>query len=488
MLERDISFTFPMNPIRYPLLPLTVIAFLFFSCQRQLENYLPVDLAHQLRTAPPASTDKDITIYSGIEGRVLDENNQPLADAVVTAGGVKTTTNSFGIFSIKNVSVSEQWSFITVQKPGYFSGSRTVVSRSGANSFVAIKLLQKQLSGTFGAGQSASVKIGSLATIAFQPNAMVTDDGAQYEGKVFVYGALISPVATDLDLIMPGDLRGVNAAGRNVALRTYGMLGVNLETETGQHLQLADGKPAQVTMTMPEAMAANTPDEVPLWHFDESDGKWKEEGKAVKKGNALCGTTSHFSFWNFDVPGDFVYISLQLRGPKASPVSYTAIKIVDKRNNSYSSVYTDSTGYLRTWVPKNVPIEINVLNGCGEVIHSENAGPFIKDEEIGGIMIQTETMTAVGGKVTDCEGKLVKTGVVSLYSEGLYYSADIIDGEFSVLVNDCNKDDNTAELYATDGTTKRKSNRVNIRLDSRNIHIGQLTACEIHASGADRMR
>ena len=53
---------------------------------------------------------------------------------------------------------------------------------------------------------------------------------------------------------------------------------------------------------------SSAPAEIPLWYFDETNGVWKEEGKATLQGNEYVGEVSHFTFWNCDISWDLIYL------------------------------------------------------------------------------------------------------------------------------------------------------------------------------------
>ncbi len=58
------------------------------------------------------------------------------------------------------------------------------------------------------------------------------------------------------------------------------MLVVELEGAGGEKLQIAPGHKVKLNMNIPQSLLASAPQNIPLWYFDETDGKWKEEGSA----------------------------------------------------------------------------------------------------------------------------------------------------------------------------------------------------------------
>ena len=52
-------------------------------------------------------------VIGGVQGIVIDENNQPVEGASVTSGSSTTTTNRYGVFFFNNINLSIRLSFTT---------------------------------------------------------------------------------------------------------------------------------------------------------------------------------------------------------------------------------------------------------------------------------------------------------------------------------------------------------------------------------------
>ncbi|MBK9415741.1 MAG: hypothetical protein IPN62_00315 [Flavobacteriales bacterium] len=89
---------------------------------------------------------------------------------------------------------------------------------------------------------------------------------------------------------------------------SYGMAGVELSDAAGNRVELAQGSQATVRFPIPEGQQADAPPTIPLWWFDEELGYWVQEGEAQREGNDYVGQVTHFSWWNCDVPANFVLL------------------------------------------------------------------------------------------------------------------------------------------------------------------------------------
>ena len=128
---------------------------------------------------------------------------------------------------------------------------------------------------------------------------------------------------------MPGNLTGLTTNNEQKLLQTYGMIAVELEGGAGEKLNLAAGKIATISMPIPASMVASAPATIPLWYFNDTTGVWIEQGTATKQGSNYLGTVSHFSFWNCDVPSNFVNLKMTLNNQSQQPL--VAHKVVLKK-------------------------------------------------------------------------------------------------------------------------------------------------------------
>ena len=85
-----------------------------------------------------------------------------------------------------------------------------------------------------------------------------------------------------------------------VPFETYGYINVNLNGAS-----IPEGKVATVTIYCDAATAVVPPPlTMPLWYFNETEQKWKQEGDATwdSKLKAYVAQVSHFSWYNLDRP------------------------------------------------------------------------------------------------------------------------------------------------------------------------------------------
>src|SRR6185312_12452020 len=112
-------------------------------------------------------------------------------------------------------------------------------------------------------------------------------------------------------------------SNKRVVITSYGMLAVELESLTGEKLQIAPGNTATLMIPVPPSVASSAPSTISLWYVNEQTGAWQEEGTAQKNGNFYVGEVKHFSFWNCDIGASGVTLSMTFHSFTGSPLAYT---------------------------------------------------------------------------------------------------------------------------------------------------------------------
>lgn len=419
------------------------------------------------------------TITFSISGRVLDRSNDPVSGAQVKAGSVTTTTDVNGNFSLDNVSAKKDAAFVKVEKNGYFTGSRTFIAHAQTVNYVDIKLINKEVAGNFSASGGGSVTLPAGGSITFQPNGIVDANGAAYSGSVAVSAFFIDPTVQGFTSIMPGDLRGITSANEERGLESFGMMAVELNTAGGQKLQLASGKKATIKFPIPAALLSQAPATIPLWHFDETDGMWKEQGSATKQGNEYVGEVSHFSFWNCDAPFQLVNFEATIKDQNGNAVVNAEVIIKKISDGSLGCGRTDAAGKVSGKIPANESLEIKVRDRCQNVLHSQNIGPFASSANLGTITVTVNPTTTVTitGTAVNCSNAAVTNGYVHVLLDGMAFRSTVNNGNFSIAIQRCISTAANASVSVTDISSNQQSASSTLNVTSGTVNAGQISAC-----------
>ncbi|HOZ77666.1 MAG TPA: carboxypeptidase-like regulatory domain-containing protein [Ferruginibacter sp.] len=378
-------------------LVITAMSFFIVSCQKELSGGGGLIVNE---TQPDLTT----KTASAVSGFVTDETNSPVQGAAVQFGASNTTTDKYGYFEFSNVQVVKNAAVVTVVKPGYFKGIKTFIAETGHAGFFRIKLLPKTTQGNFDAAAGGTVTLTNGLTIAFPASAIKLAAGGDYTGQVTVAAQWLNPTSSDIIETMPGDLRGLDADGFMRVLTSYGMSATELTGAGGELLQIKDGAKATVTFPLPTAMAASAPATIPLWHFNETNGLWLEEGSATKNGNTYVGEVSHFSYWNCDLPNATVPLTFDLVNEAGDPVGNVFVDVVPTTPNSWSHAggYTDATGHVSILVTPNTSYELRVYADCsvwGTPAFTQNFSVSTTAVNLGNVVVTSPGLATVSGTV-----------------------------------------------------------------------------------------
>ena len=416
------------------------------------------------------------------QGIVVDEDGNPISDAILDFTSFTQTTDENGFFRFDQLSLNEDGSLITIEKDGYFQGYKFIFPAESNSSHIKIMLIDKGEPQIFNASTGGQIEDAG-ARVVFKENSIVVEsNGAAYNGEVQAFFHWYNPELSAAMLSMPGDLRGVNIDRQQVALTTYGMVAVELFGSQGQKLNLAPNTTATISMQAPEY--DNLPGNMPMWFFDEVTGFWTEEGEANLIDGHYVGEVSHFSFWNCDVPNDFIFLEGSIQTPQGVAISNAQIVISVIGTGNCGIGYTNEEGEFSGFVPNDLPLQISIFDECGGFLFDGPLGTFTEDTQLPPISANlTEELITIEGTVV-CNGNPIEQGYVKVnYGEGDYTIIVLeSDGSFSTGRLLCNFDGTNVSLTAFNSSSSTASEEFQIDSITTNlINVGILDACDLQA-------
>jgi len=385
-------------------------------------------------------------IISSVSGRVTDENGLPVKGALITAGTRSGVTDVNGEFNIRDASLYDKAAVIKIAHNGYFTTWKTFFARANQQQYVTVQLIPRVNAGIVNAATGGTIALQNGASVSFPANAVVIkSSGVAYSGNINVAMTWLNPVAANLEAIMPGNLRGVDANGVTQSLTSYGMIGVELNADNGEALQIAAGKTATLVFPLPSPVQGSATATIPMWSFNENNGLWKYEGMASRMGNTYQATVTHFSFWNMDLPYASVQFSASFKDQDGKALKAQAIKIVRMTNSWITSATgnTDSAGYVYGFIPanENLQIQVTTTTGCGTTLFTRNIGPYTPGTvvNLGAITVNTAALKSftVSGVAKDCNGNNVTNGYFELKDGSSTSRTAITNGNFSIDFKTC---------------------------------------------------
>ncbi|HEV7333357.1 MAG TPA: carboxypeptidase-like regulatory domain-containing protein [Flavisolibacter sp.] len=458
----------------YSILALLVISLLSFQCQKEVSFFGTPDNPDALPSPAP--------ITSVVQGNVLDEGGQPAAGVTVQVGNKTATTDAKGYFRITEAALDKKASLVTATKTGYHKAYRIFSANTGTNQ-VLIKLMRKSLTGSVSATAGGEVALSNGSKVTLPANGIVTaSNNAAYTGTVNVYTTYIDPTSPEINQIIPGSFLADDKNGKRVLLASYGMLAVELESASGEKLQIKSGATARLTTAIPTSIQSSAPATIALWSVDETTGIWKEEGTATRNGNVYVGEVSHFSFWNCDVSQDAAILSLTLKSSAGKPLVNTAVRIrrTVGEGVSYGYGYTDSLGQVSGYVPGNQPLVLEVLDDCETPFYSQNISPLTQSTNLGVITVSSpgSSVVTLQGKLLNCSNAPVTNGVaIVTYGYKVRYVSVDASGDFQTTFTRCSGSPAVVDIVGIDNATQQQSNSTTVTVAVPLTNAGNISAC-----------
>ncbi len=448
-----------------------ILSVIVIGCKK--DEIIVVDTFTPIEINPPVDN-----VQADVYGKVVNQSDEALEEITVELNGASVSTDENGFFKFRNVTVNSYGNVITVNEAGYFKAIKFIETDADASAYVEFKLMDKTLKGSVASSSASEVVISGQSKVEFQADGFIDSSGEPYTGQVEIYAQWLDPTALSTLQEMPGDLRAVDTGSEIVQLATYGMLAVELESPSGEQLNLAPGMDAELTFDVPLELEAGAPETIPMWHFDEDSGYWVEQGAATLVDGMYIGTVSHFSFWNCDAPFPLVNMHGLVSDNRGYGLANLLVEIVMNSGASAGSGWTDADGYYYGKIPANEVLTIKIYDSCGDLVYEDVIGPFVTDVLIQPIEI-VDNMNNIlfTGTFEDCDGNAVVDGYIKVGSNDF---AQIIfvedDGSFAGLVNVC--DLLEVEVVGIDLVNSLQSAPVSVIVDGTDAEIGVLSACD----------
>ncbi|MFN0173212.1 MAG: carboxypeptidase-like regulatory domain-containing protein [Saprospiraceae bacterium] len=363
-----------------------------------------------------------ILVVSSFKGKVTAEDGTPVPGATVRVFKNTTTTDGQGLFTFNNVEAPKGGALISVEKAGFFIGASMAGNGADGKNFVRVTLLDKGIPQMVSGAVGGVLQLPNGLKTTIKPFTLVRANGSVYTGEVSVYSKWLDPTNQDLGGIMPGALMAKNEAGEEMVLATFGMAALELETASGEPLEVKDGETVDLDIPIPPALEPEAPTEIPLWYFDLEEERWLLSGICQKTGGAYyhCSVTNT-GYWNCDIALEPICLSGTILQSDSTPAYYTKVIVEDLTNNFIYWGYTDINGFFCGSVPKGAPLRITIEDLCGNVIFTADFGPYAQDIDLGDIYLAVslqEYFIHVSGILLDCFGAPVALGQVAVQYPG----------------------------------------------------------------------
>jgi len=391
--------------------------------------------------------DPTLTIEASVYGIIKDASDNPIEGAMLTMGSNNQISDENGYFNISGFA-EEGHGLLKVSKQGFYDAF-PVFNANERKQYLEVELVPREVLNTILSSQGGSVRLSNGAEVNFAANGFTDESGQPYNGDVKVYLHYLDPSLDDIAEFMPGDLSAFDINNEATLLTSMGMINVQLEGAAGQTLDI--NQAATIKVPVPASLLSSAPLNIPLWYFDEDTGYWMEEGSAVLNNGLYTGTVEHFTFWNCDVPNDFVNLEGQIINEGVS--ANATVKIIVESTGDHRSTKTDVSGYFEGKVPNGVNLTMEFIDQCGAVVYTQDLGALNSDTKLDPIWLEgNNTYMNFIGSVVNCDGEAVQNGYVRIQTDlsSLTSVINVLNGSFEGAVAVCDAKKVTVTAYDID--------------------------------------
>ena len=329
-------------------------------------------------------------------GRAVDSASAlGIQGVTVRVGAVSAMTDATGAFSLAGAIPGARVTVVFTSTT-HAENARIATLATGTATDVQVRLVKVGQTADLAVATGGTVSVaGSSAQVVLPSAAMQRADGAVATGTMRVRVTPIDP-ATDTQ-VMPGDFTTLVGA-TPVPIESFGALNVQIADATGAALNLRSGLTATVRIPV-ASRNANPPASIPLFHFDNTSGRWVQEGTATLTGTApnryYQGTVSHFSTWNADVVMDTVRLTGCLTDALGNRVAGARVYSDGIDYSGVSNVMTDALGRFVIPIRRNGSATLVGLSN-GRLTNTFRVGPYAVDTEAAACL----TLAVTGGGIT----------------------------------------------------------------------------------------
>lgn len=357
--------------------------------------------------------------------QISNEAGEPISNAQIIMNSDVYTSDENGIVLTQSYTINS----LGVKSEIIAVGYETLVKRvNGQKDGIITEkvILFKAQNSVVSTGATGLIDGGGSLTL---PSNLIALDGSLYAGEVTVRSKYLNPDNKDFLLSAPGNLLALNSTNEYQQLATLGMYMIELYDVNGGVLKIPDGSSATIEFPIAETNKDAIGSEVPLWYFDEDKGVWMEDGVAKVVGEKMVAEVNHFTWWNCDLPYDFITKCVTFLDNDGNPIPNTDIGfLVD--GFALGQATTDANGNILVKIPIGVEIQVVLLiDGLvGPVII---AGPYENNDRKEFITLDLN-FNIISGVALDCDENLILQGYAYYINNNKQINIPLdVDGSFS---------------------------------------------------------
>jgi len=428
-------------------------------------------------------------IETNLHGRVVTQNGTSIEGAEIKISANRAFSDTEGYFYIPNLLAPKDGFAMEVNYPSYAKSIRRIIPQEQTNTYEEVILTNEPFTQLYEANVFNLVQdsVGKVS-ISIPQNSLVDKNNTIYQGA---YTAkIIHYSSTDLTTLrtMPGNLEGIDKEGNRVTLGSLGMFYINVESENGDKLFLAENRTATVFMQASFTQGENLPADALIWRLDNDTGIWVEENTINEffvdgDFQFYSFDITEFEFWNCDIPLENACLSGTFTSELGYPLENRLVQmsfVEDGVNYFCTGGNTNSKGEFEAKVPRNKDITLSIYDRyCNSILYTEDLGQFSENQSNFTLTSEfSSPVSVVTGSILKCEDLPADNATVFLLDiqENVIASTQTNeDGRFSIH-NPCFQDLFLIKILDLIDMTTVTSDFY--EYDEVETNIGELSICQ----------
>lgn len=343
-----------------------------------------------------------------VSGRVVSAGTGlGIAGATVSVGSATATTVADGSYTL--TADAGERVVLHVEAPSFAENFRITRIDAGQTSQLGgAQLLPIGTTQTITVATGATVAVpNSTAQVIIPANALVPRTGGVAAAAVNVS---VTPINPSIDVnYMPGDFTTVPAGGGTpIQIETFGAQYVDIRDNSGVRYNLAPNTTATIRIPVGTRSPAQ-PRTIPLFYFDDSTGRWVEQGTAIIGGTLpnqyYEGTVSRLSYWNADRVQETVFVSGCVQDAAGQRVSNALVQTDGINYSGSASSRTAADGSFRVALQRNSLATLVAIEGA-RITSTASVGPFSADFTMPSCLVLSSATNGLSIKLTWGAGPL----------------------------------------------------------------------------------
>ena len=312
--------------------------------------------------------------YGRIRGVVRNTSGHLIEGVTINTEDNTAISDNNGYFNMMDLIETDRL-VVNFTKQGYCVTSKIAKIQSEIDTYLEVVMKAYENSATISSDIGGTVTTLDGGSVTIDANALEDSYGNPYTGQATIAITTFNPTNENELGCFPGDFEGITTSGDIRPFECYGFVDVTIMDNNGSMLQLASGQTAIIESPISPSLVSSAPNSIPLWYYDTTDGKWYEDGFAIKNGTIYQGSVTHFSPWNWDDEiDDFCQVTGRVVDENGNPIRGAIVLITGTAGGVWmagdKSVGADGTFSIRVPANRQATIQVtaNGINGNPQFI------------------------------------------------------------------------------------------------------------------------